>query len=120
LSPVRFPVQASATVARYVALAGSVLLALFNASLYSPIYDSVDQILYLFSRGSLHAGPLPLQPYRTSLFLAAMTLLIGGIPAALYERLRGLRETTPTSAMLWFLTTLCITLPTLREAAGLE
>ena len=61
-----------------------------------------------------------MQPYRTSLFLAAMTLLIGGIPAALYERLRGLKETTPASAMLWFLTTLCITLPALREAAGLE
>jgi hypothetical protein len=115
---VRYP--ATATLARYVALAGSVLLALFNASLYSPIYDSVDQILYLFSRSSLHAGPLPLQPYRTSLFLAAMTLLIGGIPAALYERLRGLKETTPVSALLWFLTTLCISLPTLREAAGLE
>jgi hypothetical protein len=110
----------AATLARYLALGGSVLLALFNASLYSPLYDSVDQILYLFSRSSLHAGPLPLQPYRTSLFLAAMTVLIGGIPAALYERLRGLNETTPASALLWFLATLLLTLPTLRQAAGLE
>jgi len=105
---------------QYLALAGCVVLALFNGSLYSPIYDSVDQILYLFSRSSLHAGPLSLQPYRTSLFIAAMTLLIGGIPAALYERLRGLAQTTPASAALWFLTTLLISLPTLREAASLE
>jgi hypothetical protein len=49
-----------------------------------------------------------------------MTLLIGGIPAALYERLRGLEQTTAVSATLWFLTTLSLTLPALREAAGLE
>ena len=115
----RVRAQAAAS-CRYLALAGSVALALFNGSLYSPIYDSVDQILYLFSRSSLHAGPLPLQPYRTSLFIAAMTLLIGGIPAALYERLRGLEQTTAVSATLWFLTTLSLTLPALREAAGLE
>lgn len=115
------PVRAQAAASfRYLALAGSAALALFNGSLYSPIYDSVDQILYLFSRSSLHAGPLPLQPYRTSLFIAAMTLLIGGIPAALYERLRGLEQTTAVSAALWFLTTLSLTLPALREAAGLE
>jgi hypothetical protein len=115
------PLKTQATASfRYLALAGSVLLALVNGSLYSPIYDSVDQILYLFARSSLHAGPLPLQPYRTSLFIAVMTLLIAGIPAALYERLRGRAQTTPASAALWFVTTLLISLPTLREAAGLE
>ena len=114
-------VAASGMVAlRYLALVGSVLLALFNGSLYSPVYDSVDQILYLFSRSSLHAGPLPLQPYRTSIFIAVMTLLLGGIPAAIYERIRGLKQSTPLSAWLWFLTTLLLTLPTLREAAGAE
>jgi hypothetical protein len=103
---------------RYLALGGSVLLALFNGSLYSPIYDSVDQILYLLSRSSVHAGPLPLQPYRTSIFIAVMTLLLGGIPAAIYERIRGLNQSTALSTGLWFLTTLVLTLPTLREAAG--
>jgi hypothetical protein len=103
---------------RYLALGGSVLLALFNGSLYSPIYDSVDQILYLFSRSSMHAGPLPLQPYRTSIFIAVMTLLLGGIPAAIYERIRGLDQSTALSTGLWFLATLLLTLPTLREAAG--
>jgi len=103
---------------RYLALGGSVLLALFNGSLYSPIYDSVDQILYLFSRSSVHAGPLPLQPYRTSIFIAVITLLLGGIPAAIYERIRGLDQSTALSTGLWFLVTLLLTLPTLREAAG--
>jgi hypothetical protein len=105
---------------RYLALGGSVLLALFNGSLYSPIYDSVDQILYLFSRSSVHAGPLPLQPYRTSIFIAVMTLLLAGIPAAIYERIRGLEQSTALSTALWFLTTLLLTLPTLREAAGAD
>jgi hypothetical protein len=105
---------------RYVPAIGAVLLALFNGSLYSPIYDSVDQILYLFSRSSLHLGPLPLQPYRTTLFIAVMTLLIGGIPAALYERIGGLRQSTPLSASLWLTTTLLLTLPALREAFGTD
>jgi hypothetical protein len=48
------------------------------------------------------------------------TLLLGGIPAAIYERMRGLKQSTPLSAGLWFLTTLLLTLPTLREAAGAE
>ena len=107
---------ATASLLRYAALLACVLLALFNGSLYSPIYDSVDQVLYLFSRSSLHLGPLPLQPYRTSIFIAAMTLLIAGIPAALYERIRGLKESTPLSAAVWFLMTLLLTVPTLREA----
>lgn len=105
---------------RYLALTGAVLLALFNGSLYSPLYDSVDQILYLFSRSSLHLGPLPLQPYRTTIFIAAMTLLIGGIPAALYERIRGHQQSTGLSAAIWFLTTLLLTAPALREAAAVE
>jgi len=108
----------AALLARYLALSACVLLALFNGSLYSPIYDSVDQILYLFSRSSLHVGPLPLQPYRTSIFIAAMTLLIAGIPAALYERIRGLNESTPLSTGVWLLTTLLLTIPTLGQAAG--
>jgi hypothetical protein len=107
-----------ATLLSYLALCGCVLLALFNGSLYSPIYDSVDQILYLFSRSSVHTGPLPLQPYRTSIFIAVMTLLLGGIPAAIYERVRGLNQSTGLSAGLWLLTTLLLTLPTLRQAAG--
>jgi hypothetical protein len=109
---------AAAQLVRYLALSACVLLAVFNGSLYSPIYDSIDQLLYLFSRSSLHVGPLPLQPYRTSIFIAAMTLMIAGIPAALYERIRGLNDSTPLSAGVWLLTTLLLTLPTLRQAAG--
>jgi len=44
--------------------------------------------------------------------------LLAGIPAALYERIRGLNESTPMSAGVWLLTTLLLTLPTLRQAAG--
>ena len=109
-----------ALLVRYLALLGCVLLALFNGSLYSPLYDSVDQILYLFSRSSLHPGPLPLQPYRTQIFIAAMTLLLAGIPAALYERIRGLNQSTALSAALWFLMTLIMTVPALRHAADLD
>src|SRR5262245_30602578 len=110
----------TALLVKSLAVIGALGLALFNGSLYSPIYDSVDQILYVFSRSSLHLGPLPLQPYRTTIFIAVMTLLIAGVPAALYERIRGLKQSTPLSAGVWFLTTLLISLPALRQAAGVE
>jgi len=112
--------SATAVAATYLAVFGAVLLALVNGSFYSPIYDSVDQVLYLFARGSLHAGPLSLQPYRTSIFIAAMTFLLAGIPAALYERIRGLERTTPLSATVWFLTTLLMSLPALQRAVGAD
>jgi hypothetical protein len=47
-----------------------------------------------------------------------MTLLIAGIPAALYERFRGLQESNTTSLAIWLACTLLLALPSLLSMAA--
>lgn len=116
-----------------VPLVGAAAIALYNGSLhalvfesvsYSPIFDSVSYYVSTFARGSyfdtfvggvLAAGP-QLYVNLTSVFIAAMTLLIAGIPAALYERIRGLKASTPVSLGIWLVATVLLTLPTIMKA----
>jgi hypothetical protein len=116
-----------------VPLAGVAAIALYNGSLhalvfdsvsYSPIFDSVSYYVSAFARGSyfdtfvngvLAAGP-QLYVNLASVMIAAMTLLIAGIPAALYERIRGLKASTPVSLGIWLIAAVLLTLPTVMKA----
>jgi hypothetical protein len=97
---------------RHLPLIGTVGLAVVNGLDFSPAFDSVSFWLYGFARGSpLFDGEVFF--YLTSLAISAMTLLVAGIPAALYERVRGLQQSTPASLTIWLLATLLLTLPTI-------
>lgn len=54
---------------------------------------------------------LPLVFALSSLILSTMTLMIAGVPAALYERLAGGGKSSFTSGMIWFGGVLLLTLP---------
>jgi hypothetical protein len=104
-------------------------IAAFNGSLQSPAFDSVSYYVSSFARGSyvdilarsLLLSRSDLYQNLTWLLIALMTLLIAGIPAALYERLRGLKASTPVSLGIWLASALLISLPTiLRMFAGDE
>jgi hypothetical protein len=99
-----------------VAVAG---LSLVNGLPASPLFDPVAYLLYLFTRGSALLSQDALF-YGTSLFISVMTLVVAGVPAALYERVRGLQHSTPLSLGIWFAATLLLALPGLRAAASLE
>jgi hypothetical protein len=103
---------------RDLLLAATIGLAALNGMPLTPLYDSISYILYLFTRGSSFIGG-DLLFYATSLFIAGMTLLIGGVPAALYERIRGLQESTLVSLGIWLVATALLALPALRRATGL-
>ena len=47
-----------------------------------------------------------------------MTLLISGVPAALYERIRGNGETSPVSLYIWLVASIAFTAHALLAAAG--
>ena len=49
-----------------------------------------------------------------------MTLLIAGIPAALYERILRLRTSTPVSMGIWLVATVLLSIPTIRNIVGGE
>ncbi|MSO85408.1 MAG: hypothetical protein EXR04_05575 [Rhodospirillales bacterium] len=49
--------------------------------------------------------------YLSSLIVATGTLLIGGVPAALYERLLGGKPESPAAMYIWLAGVLLLTLP---------
>jgi hypothetical protein len=99
-------------------LAATAGLAIVNGLPVTPRFDSISHVLYLFTRGSSVIGGDVLF-YATSGVMALMTLLIGGIPAAIYERIRGQQESTPVSLGIWLVATALLALPALRAATGL-
>ena len=46
-----------------------------------------------------------------SILLATITLMIAGIPAAIFERIRRVRESDETTAIVWFAGCVVCTLP---------
>jgi hypothetical protein len=48
-----------------------------------------------------------------------MTFLIGGVPAAIYERIRGLPQSTPVSLGIWLVATALLAWKSLKAATGL-
>jgi hypothetical protein len=91
-------------------------LAILNGLPLTAFFDSISYILYLFTRGSSLIGGDAVF-HATSVFIAVMTFLIGGIPAAVYERLRGLSESTPVSLGIWLLATALLAWECLKAAA---
>jgi hypothetical protein len=102
-----------------VPLVGVAAIAVFNGTLFSPIFDSIFYYLDTFARGSLFYSP-QLYLNLTSVFIALMTLLIAGIPAALYERIRGLKTSSPVSLGIWLLTAVLLSLPTIMSYFGAD
>lgn len=98
-----------------VPLLGAAVIAAFNGTFFSPVFDSIFFYLDTFARGTPFYSP-QLYLNLTSAFIAAMTLLIAGIPAAIYERIRGLRESTPVSLGIWLIASALLTLPTITNA----
>ena len=55
--------------------------------------------------------------YVSSLMLATTTLLLGGVPAAIFERLATGGRSTPVSNAMWLVAVLALTLPALLGLA---
>ena len=107
----------AARAAHIVVFLAACAVALFNGTLSSPIYDSISQLMYLATRG------YPLMTaaradYATLPAIAVMTLLIAGIPAAIYERIRGLQTSSWVSMLIWLVATVLLSLPTILNAMG--
>jgi hypothetical protein len=104
---------------RDLLLAGTAGLAIFNGLDSSPVFDTISFWLYSFARGSpLYDGDVFF--YLTSVAISLATLLLGGVPAALYERIRGLQQSTPGSLTIWLIATALLTLPAILRALALS
>ena len=104
------------TMQRDVMLVATAAASLVNGMHFSPYFDPIFFLLRPFV-APLLSSPLILY-YLTSLFISLMTLLIAGVPAALYERIRGEKESSPLSIGIWLLGTLVLAIPGLMGAAS--
>jgi len=102
---------------RDILLIATVVVSLLNGMHFSPYFDPVFILLKPFLAGTLLSTPLVLF-YVTSIFTSVMTLLIAGIPAALYERFRGLKESNTTSLAIWLACTSLLARPSVISMAS--
>lgn len=79
--------------------------------IFNPLFFFVFQIsVYLMAEPLF--GSTSAIAYFTSLMLSTATVILGGIPAALYERFKGAKEdSTPVSLWIWLACTAILTLP---------
>jgi hypothetical protein len=92
--------------------------ALLNGFGASPVHDGVDYTLGIALRGYPFMTRAFTYNYVTPLAIAVMTLAIAGIPAALYERVRGLKASTPVSLGIWLVAAVLLALPAIMRAVG--
>lgn len=97
-----------------VATAGASLL---NGMHFSPFFDPVRILLVPFLAGTILGTPI-LALYLTSIFTSVMTLLIAGIPAALYERAKGLTVSNGVSLGIWLGCTMALSIPSFLAMLG--
>ena len=103
--------------ARGVLRAGAAALAILNGWPFASLFDSAAYIVFLFTR-CLRLDPSVIEILATAL-IAGMTLLLAGIPAALYERVRGLRQSTPVSLGIWLAAAALLAYQPLGRVTGL-
>lgn len=82
-------------------------MSLMNGMTWSPVLFPFVVLLKALLAGSFLASPLVLT-YLASLLASATTLALAGIPAALYERAKGLQESSPMSIGIWLAATIIL------------
>lgn len=95
------------TMQKDVLLVATAGLSLMNGMTWSPVLFPFVVLLNALLAGTILASPIVLT-YLASLLASATTLALAGVPAALYERAAGSKESTPTSIGIWLAGTLVL------------
>jgi hypothetical protein len=88
-----------------------------NGMHFSPYFDPAFLIMRPFVQVTFFASSPIIIFYFTSLVLATFSIMLAGVPAALYERAKGLTRSNATSFGIWFAFMALITLPTVMNLA---
>jgi hypothetical protein len=93
-------------------LVGIAGFSLINGMHVSPLFDPVYILLRPFTPTLIVSSPL-LTFYFTSLFISIMSVALAGVPAALFERLTGRKESDTNSMLIWLAFVLLFAIPAL-------
>lgn len=92
-------------------------LSLLNGMHFSPFFDPFFILLKPFAPAFFISSPLLLF-YFTSLLLSVATLMLAGVPAAIFERVTGRQKSDFASLGIWLLALLLFALPALINRSG--
>jgi phage tail protein X len=98
-------------------LIGLALAGLVNGSHFSPWFDLFALPIASVISGFFFGSPL-LTFYFVSLCVSVFTVLIAGVPAAIYESNKGLTESSATSLTIWLMAAILLSLPALAKMIG--
>lgn len=98
-------------------LIGIAAMSLLNGMHFSPFFDYAAVYLGSFLAGLFVSSPLILF-YFTSLLLSVGTLLLAGVPAALFERLTGRNDSDNASLAIWLVATMLLAFPSFAGLAA--
>jgi hypothetical protein len=93
--------------------------ALLNGMHTSPFFDPAFVLIKLFAPAFFITSPV-LIFYFTSLLLATFTVMLAGVPAALFERATGRERSDATSLGIWLGFVLLFSLPSLLKLAHIN
>lgn len=97
---------------------GIMALAMLNG-IFSPFAVFTARIIILALAPALPVAGATLVAFFASLLAATATLVIAGVPAALFERATGRTESDPASYAIWLVTTAVLAFPALTRALAL-
>jgi hypothetical protein len=98
-------------------LIGLATAGLVNGSHMSPWFDVMSAPIAAILAGFYISSPVLLF-YFVSMSVSVFTVLIAGVPAAIYEQSKGLKESSSTSLMIWLLASVLLALPALGKMIG--
>ncbi len=98
-----------------IAIAG---FSLLNGMHFSPFFDPAFILLRPFAPGFFITSPLLLF-YFTALLLSTVTLILGGVPAAIFEHATGRKMSDFRSLSVWAVSCGVLALPTILSFFGL-
>jgi hypothetical protein len=98
-------------------IVGIVGAGLLNGMHQSPFFDPMFIMMRPFAP-TFFLSPVLLF-YFTSLFLATLTIMLAGIPAALYERHMGGGRSSSRSLTIWLIGMIVLSIPSIMKLAGM-
>jgi hypothetical protein len=98
-------------------LIGIAGLALLSGMHFSPYFDPAFLLVKFFGPAFFISTPVLLF-YFTSLLLSTTALIVGGIPAAIFERVTGRTRSDAMSLGIWLLGVAIIAFPALARSGS--
>lgn len=94
-------------------LIGIALMSLVAGMHFSPYFDFAFFLVSVLVAPAFFISSQLLLLYFTSLLISVSVLVIAGVPAALFERFTGRKESDVTSMSIWFAGCTLLALPAL-------